>query len=68
MRRISVKLVLLLATVAASLGWGQPTISAISPTSVPAGSSAITLTVYGTNFVVNLNAAGQSTVFVGGGL
>ena len=66
MRRISVKLVLLLATVAASLGWGQPTISAISPTSVPAGSSAITLTVYGTNFVVNLNAAGQSTVFVGG--
>jgi hypothetical protein len=64
MRRISGKLVLLLATAAASLGWGQSlsTISTIVPASVPAGSNDITVTVNGANFVF-YQAEGQSTVY-----
>src|ERR1035441_1300847 len=43
MRRISVKLILLLATVAASVGWGQPpTISSLQ--SSPVGGSASDVT------------------------
>jgi hypothetical protein len=78
MRRISVKLVLLLATAAASLSWGQaPTISTIVPASVPAGSNDITLTVIGANFValpaqgvwatVQLNGVFVATTFVDSG-
>lgn len=43
----------------------MPTISALSPTSAPAGGAAFTLTVNGTNFaakaVVNLNGTAQTT-------
>ncbi len=69
MRRMSVKLVLLLA--AAWLSWGQvptsPTISSIVPVSVPAGSNDTTLTVNGANFVI-LPAQGgaQSCVYLNG--
>jgi len=66
MRRISVKLVLLWATAAASLVWGQPTISTIVPASVPAGSSATTLTVNGSNFVFVPNSASYSTINLDG--
>ena len=47
-----------------------PTIAALSPASMTAGSSAFTLTVNGTNFgsqaVVNWNGAARATTFVSG--
>jgi IPT/TIG domain len=47
-----------------------PTIAAVSPASMTAGSSAFTLTVNGTNFgsqaVVNWNGAARATSFVSG--
>ncbi len=53
MRGVPARRILLLALVAASLGWGQtaptPSISSLSPTSVPAGSGSCTLIVFGTN-------------------
>ena len=66
MRRISVKLILLLATAAASLCWAQPTITTIAPASVPAGSGALTLTVSGTNFIYSLGMNLQSVVSLNG--
>jgi hypothetical protein len=66
MRRISVKLILLLATVAALPCWAQPTITSLAPASVPAGSSAITLTISGTNFVLTQGVGAQSTVSLNG--
>ena len=47
-----------------------PTIAALSPASMAAGSAAFTLTVNGTNFgsqaVVNWNGAARATTFVSG--
>ena len=47
-----------------------PTIAALSPASMTAGSAAFTLTVNGTNFgsqaVVNWNGAARATTFVSG--
>jgi IPT/TIG domain len=47
-----------------------PTVAALSPASMTAGSSAFTLTVNGTNFgsqaVVNWNGAARATSFVSG--
>ncbi|MCX6628616.1 MAG: IPT/TIG domain-containing protein [Candidatus Solibacter sp.] len=45
---------------------GLPAISGIVPASVSAGSSAITLTVSGANFVVNADSASRSTVSLNG--
>src|ERR1017187_9055208 len=65
MRRIPVKLILLLATVAVLPCWGQPTITTIVPASAPAGSNATTLTVNGTNYFIVLNQAyAQSSVYL----
>ena len=71
------KTVLLAALISLTVGCGysskttppvagmMPTISALSPTSAPAGGAAFTLTVNGTNFaakaVVNLNGTAQTT-------
>src|ERR1017187_1216103 len=64
MRGAPAKRILLLAMAAASLGWGQnaptPSISSLSPTSVPAGSGAYTLIVFGTNL-----GAGSGVSFSG---
>jgi hypothetical protein len=62
MRQIAAKAVLLLATVAASPGWGQ-TIASIKPASAPAGSSDLTITVSGANFVAIPAASLVPTVF-----
>ena len=48
MRRISVKLILLLATVAASVGWGQPTISSLQSSLSPDLPSDVTGITSGT--------------------
>ncbi len=75
-----VKTTLLAALVALTIGCGYsnkttppvagtvPTIAALSPSSMTAGSAAFTMTVNGTNFagaaVINLNGAAQPTTIV----